>query len=83
MNSEKARRLLAAWTCLFALVSLAALAAEAAAETDEDSDGSGPKFISPDGKYGLLVSKDPSGDSMSDRVELIEVAMKRSLVGIE
>ena len=80
MNSEKARRLLAAWTCVFALVSLSALAAEVAPATDEDSDGSGPRFISPDGRYGLLVTKDPAGDSMSERVELIELATKRSLV---
>ena len=79
MNSEKARRLLAAWTCVVALVSLTALAAEAAPATDENSDGSGPKFISPDGQYGLLVT-DRAGDSASDRVELIEVATKRSLV---
>ena len=81
MNSEKTRRLLAAWTCVFALVSLRTLAAEAAPATDEDSDGSGPRFISPDGRYGLLVTKDV-GDSMSDCVELIELVTKRSLVAL-
>ena len=80
MNSEKARRLLAAWSCVFALVSLSALAAGAAPETDEASDGSGPRFISPDGRYGLLVTKDRADDSMSERVELIELGTKRSLV---
>ena len=80
MNCEKARRLLAAWTCVFALVCLRALAAEAAPAPDQDSDGSGPRFISPDGRYGLLVTKDPAGGSAGDRVELIDVATKRSLV---
>ncbi len=80
MNSEKARRLLTAWTCVFALVSLRALGTEAAPATDESTDGSGPRFISPDGRYGLLVTKDPAGNSMSERVELIELATKRSLV---
>ncbi len=80
MNSEKARRLLTAWTCVFALVSSRALTAEAASATDEDSAGAGPRFISPDGRYGLLVTKDPAGDSMSERVELVELATKRSLV---
>jgi hypothetical protein len=80
MNSEKARRLLAAWICVFALVSLRTLAAEATPTTDGDSDGSGPRFISPDGRYGLLVTKDRADDSMSERVELIELATKRSLV---
>jgi hypothetical protein len=79
MNSEKARRLLAAWTCVFGLISLTALAEETASAPDEDSDGSGPRFVSPDGKYGLLVT-DRAGDSMSDRVELIELATKRLLV---
>lgn len=80
MNSENARRLLAMWTYVFALVSLQALAAQSAPAANEDSDGSKPRFISPDGKYGLLVTKDPAGGSMSDRVELIELATKRSLV---
>ncbi len=81
MNSEKARRLPAAWSCVLTLIVLRALAAEAAPASDGDPDGSGPRFVSPDGRYGLLVTTDPAGDSASDRVELIELATKRSLVG--
>ena len=38
-----------------------------------------PRFISPDGKFGLLITKGPEG-AMTDRVELVEMATKRSLV---
>jgi hypothetical protein len=51
---------------------LGAAAAESSPQSKESSDGSEPQFLSPDGKYGLLLGKE-------DRVELIEVATKRSL----
>src|SRR3954471_8103890 len=59
---------LTALVCLFTLVSVRALAAEA-----ESSDSSGLQFISPDGNYGLRLDEE-------DRVELIEVATKRPLM---
>jgi hypothetical protein len=53
-------------------ISLDAAAAEPLPQDKKSSDGSELQFISPDGKYGLLLGQE-------DRVELIEVATKRSL----
>lgn len=80
MKSKKWRRLPAALICLFALLPVSALDAESTPENEENASGSGARFISPDGQYGLLVTKDPSGGSATDRVELMEVATKRPLV---
>ena len=54
-----------------------------AAEPSSPDDATGPsapRFISPDGKFGLIVTRGTAGESDEDRVELIEVATKRSLV---
>ena len=72
--------LLAVVTSLFVATTLSGFAAERSPAEDEDADPTAPRFISPDGKYGLLVTSDPEGDSPTDRVELVEVATKRSLV---
>jgi hypothetical protein len=64
----------------FLAMALSALAAEPSSENDdENSDLSRPRFISPDGRYGLLVTEETKGDLHEDRVALIEVATKRSL----
>jgi hypothetical protein len=55
-------------------------AAEPSSPDNETADSSAPRFISPDGKFGLTVTRGTDGDSDQDRVELIEVATKRSLV---
>jgi hypothetical protein len=56
-----------------------AAVAEAAPDNEEESDPTKPRFLSPDGAFGLLVTKDATGDSPSDRVDLIELATRRSL----
>ena len=56
------------------------LAAEPSAPDNETADPSAPRFVSPDGKFGLAVTRGTEGESHEDRVELIEVATKRSLV---
>ena len=49
-----------------------------AAEDEENSDPAAPRFVSLDGRFGLLVTR--GEDEPQDRVELVEVATKRSLV---
>jgi len=61
--------------CAFtsALFVIAASAVATQPPRDEEKvDPSAPRFVSPDGRYGLLVT--------DDRVELIEVTTRRSLV---
>ena len=70
---------LTSFACVFVLISLGAQAAEPSPAKEGNDDVSGVRFTSPDGKYGLLVTKDPQGDPHSDRVELIEVETKRPL----
>lgn len=77
----KTRRwFLTVFTSVFVAMALSGFAAEPSSQDDENADLSAPRFISPDGSYGLLVTKDPEGDSYKDRVELIELATKRSLI---
>ncbi len=52
---------------------------DARSQDDENADPSAPRFISPDGRYGLSVTKHTAGELVEERVELIEVATKRSL----
>lgn len=82
MNSffpGKARWFLtASW--MLALISVTALAAEPPPGSEENSKAAGRRFVSPDGRFGLLVTKQTGGDSSEERVELIELATKRSLV---
>jgi hypothetical protein len=62
-------------------MTLSGVAAERLSQdNDENADPAAPRFISPDGRYGLLVTEQTKGDLQEDRVELIEVATKRSLV---
>jgi len=61
-------------------INFSVFAAEPSPQEDESGDPSRPRFISPDGRYGLLVTRDPEGESHKDRVELIELATKRPLV---
>lgn len=72
--------LLAVVTSLFVATILSGFAAERSPAEDQDADPTAPRFISPDGRYGLLVTSDPEGDSPTDRVELIELATKRPLL---
>jgi hypothetical protein len=46
------------------------------AETDNTSQ---PRFPSPNGRYGMLLTEDPSGDAEKTRIELVELATKRVL----
>jgi hypothetical protein len=73
-------RLIAVAASLFVVTTLSGFAAEKSPAEDEDVDSAAPRFISPDGRYGLLVTSDAEGDSGNDRVELIELATKRSLI---
>ena len=77
---KRRSRLLTILTSLFVATTVSGFAAEPTPEEDEDADLTAPRFISPDGKYGLLVTSEAEGDSGRDRVELIEVATKRSLI---
>jgi hypothetical protein len=66
----------------FLLVLLGAVWSAVAAEppqATEDSEASAPRFPSPDGRYAMLVTEDPGGESQKDRVELIELPTKRVL----
>ncbi len=65
---------------VFVAMALSGLAAEPSSQDDENADPSAPRFPSPDGRYGMLVTKDSSEGSQNDRVELIDLAAKRSLV---
>lgn len=60
------------------MIGLCSFAAEPSPPEDSN-DLSRPRFVSPDGRYGLLVTKDPESETGEDRVELIELATKRSL----
>ncbi len=63
---------------VFLALAVSGVAAEPSSKDDDkNADPSAPRFISPDGKYGLLITKDPEG---GDRVDLVEVATRRSLV---
>ena len=64
-----------AFFCLAVLCG-SAPAAEPSAESQQSS---APQFISPDGSCGLLVTHETVDDVSQDRVELIELATKRSL----
>ena len=65
---------------VFIAVASTAIATEPPSQDEAKTDPDAPRFISPDGRYGMLVTKDPDPYAGSDRVELIEVATKRSLV---
>lgn len=85
MNSEwnnlfspEARRWLV-FTSIFLAMALSSVAAEPSSQDDENADPGAPRFISPDGKYGLLVTEEAKEGSYSGRVDLVEVATKRSL----
>jgi hypothetical protein len=67
---------------LFLAITLSAFAAEPSQDNEENSEWLRPRFLSPDHRYALLVTEDPSGDSEKDRVELIELATKRVLVSL-
>src|SRR4051812_21299501 len=62
---------------VFLALAVAAFATEPSSQDDEKADPSGARFISPDGRYGMLITGDAEG---GDRVALIELATKRSLV---
>ncbi len=64
---------------IFLATILSAVAAEPSQQTGEDSEALVPRFPSPDGRYAMLVTEDPDGDSEKDRVELIERSTKRVL----
>jgi hypothetical protein len=76
-SSEVRRYFFKVLTSVFLTMAVSGLAAERSSEDDENADPRGLRFISPDGKFGLLVTDDPEG---SDRVGLVEVATQRSLV---
>jgi hypothetical protein len=75
--SKAPRGFLGVVSCFFLAIAVAVGVAEPSPQDDENADPSAPRFLSPDGRYGLLVRADPEG---GERVELIEVATKRSLV---
>lgn len=77
---KRRSRLRAVVTSLLVGAIVSGFAAERSRAEDEDADPGAPRFISPDGKYGLLVTSDAEGDPQNDRVELIELATKRSLI---
>jgi len=66
---------------LLALCNVSTLSAVAAEtpQSEEDSEEVGPQFPSPDGRYAMLVTEDPGGDSQKDRVELIELSTRRAV----
>ena len=65
---------------VFVAFTLSAFAAEPSPQDQKNDGDAGTRFPSPDGRYGLLVTKDPQGESYKDRVELVELATKRPLV---
>ena len=69
-------RLLLTFFLALTLSTIAAGGSEANEENPEDSE---TRFPSPDGRYAMLVTEDPGGDSQKDRVELIELSTKRVL----
>jgi hypothetical protein len=68
------------FTSVFLALTLIGFAAEPSDENEEE--WLRPRFLSPDHRYALLVTEDPGGDSEKDRVELIELATKRVLLGL-
>lgn len=64
---------------VFSAIALNAFAAETSYQDDESTDLYGPRSISPDGRYALLVTEGPGGDSEKDRVQLIELSTRRGL----
>jgi hypothetical protein len=78
---SKPRRCFNIFTSVFLTMALSIFAAEPSSEDDdENADPSAPRFISPDGRYGLLVTEETKGGLHEDRVELIEVPTRRSMV---
>ena len=67
------------FTSVFFAFTLGAFATEPSPQDEASADPSAPRFISPDGRYGLLVTE-TDAESQNDRVEVIELATKRSLV---
>ena len=77
-NKKVSHMPLKTFTSVFLALTLIAFAAEPSDENEEE--WLRPRFLSPDGRYALLVTEDPGGDSEKERVELIELATKRVLV---
>ena len=67
------------FTSVFLAFTLSGFATEPSSQDEEKSGNSASRFISPDGRHGLLVTE-TDAESQNDRVELIELATKRSLV---
>lgn len=68
-----------AFTAVLLAIAATGFAAEPSSRDDHDADPSAPRFVSPDGRYGLLVTETDE-ESQNDRVEMIELATKRSLI---
>lgn len=76
---RKDRMHLKAFISVCFAIALSALAAEPFSQGDEVADSDGPRFTSPDGRYAMLVTEDPGGNSGKDRVQLMELSTKRVL----
>lgn len=78
-EQKKDRMYLKSFASVLVIIALSAFAAEPSSQGNEADDISQPRFPSPDGRYGLLLTEDPSGDFEKIRIDLVELGTKRVL----
>lgn len=65
---------------VFLVITSSAFAVKPSPQSEESSDEPQMRSSSPNGRYAMLVTRDPDGEMEKERIELIELPAKRVLL---